>query len=202
MAVEQLAARISRNPQSPLFARFAEEQLRARKVDQALLVCEKGIQLFPQYTTAHIVAALCYLEKSEFQSALRHLELAINRLPDNRVLLKLRDDWLERSKAQQGKQPQKPDGSRPTEVAGKPVAAEGIAPETDTSSRSRGVSSDERSLEEAPIVSVTLAEIYVMQGAYEAAIAMYRRLQQQKPQRAKQFEEKIRELKEKIRQRS
>lgn len=202
MAIEQLAARMSRNPQSPLFARLAEEHLRARKVDEALRVCEKGIQLFPQYTTAHVVAALCFVEKSEFQSALRHLELALSRLPDNRVLLKLRDDWLERSKVQQGKQPQKPDGPRPTELAGKPVAVERTAPETDTPRHSPEVSSDERSLEEAPIVSVTLAEIYSTQGAYEAAIAMYRRLQQQKPQRAKQFEAKILELQQKLRQRT
>ncbi|SRR5712692_3362101 len=206
MTVKELEARVHDHPQSPLFARLAEEYLRSRRVHDAFRLCEEGLRLFPEYTTAHLVAAGCFAQRSEFQYALHHIDVAIDRLPENRVLAKLRDGWLEKYRRAQGEKglskTQEPRTTPLDELAGKLKTVERITPKSDTRSPSSVIPGDERILEDAPIVSVTLAEIYATQGAYEAAIAMYRKLQRQKPQRAEQFEGKIRELEEKLRQRT
>ncbi len=193
MTVQELEARVHDYPQSPLFARLAEEYLRSHRVHDAFLLCEEGLRFFPEYTTAHVIAGRCFAQRGEFHYALYHIDVAIGRLPENKVLAKLRDDWLEKSRGAPDEKglskTQEPRKTPLDELAGKLKTVSEIPGE-------------ERILEDAPIVSVTLAEIYAAQGAYEAAIAMYRKLQRQRPQRVTQFEGKIRELEEKLRQRT
>ena len=206
MTVEQLVARMRYNPQSPLFARLAEEYLHSHRVDEALQLCEKGLQHFPHYTTAHVVAALCFAERGELQYALQHIEGTLRDLPDNTVLTKLHKEWREKSgRIQEAKSPDKSQALRGTPIDGRESKLESTRPipsKSDSVSPSSEVPIDETTLEEGPIVSITLAEIYAMQGAYQAAIAMYRKLKQLKPQQAEQFETKMRELREKLQQRT
>lgn len=200
MTLDQLETRFARDQHSPLFARLAGEYLRARRFDEALKLCLDGIQRFPEYATAHFIAAQCFAQKGEFEPALRHIEHALDALPDNTILLALRKSWLDKSKTPREyvDRLSPMNVSLPEKVTEKIKTDEQTAPKSEITSQPSTSEPTKEVLGDSPITSVTLAEIYAMQGAYEAAIAMYRKLQKQKPHQADQFEMKIRELKEKL----
>lgn len=182
MTLEYLQEYVLKNPRSALFARLADEYLKAQNTDRALNVCLNGLQYYPDYSTAHVVVARCLARKGDIAGALSHIEQALRRYPGNAVLVELRNQWTELlgGAARPGSQ------WRPVVEQKNPAPAE---------------VEGEYSVDDMPFVSATLAEIYAAQGAYEAAITMYRKLQQQKPNQSAQFEKKIGELKEKIRRR-
>jgi tetratricopeptide (TPR) repeat protein len=193
MIVEQLEEHLQRNPASPLFARRADQLFRAKRFDEALHACLDGIQRYPDYATAHLLAARCYAQKGEYGEAVRHVEIALKAVPGNGILMAFRKNWKDLSRLLKERPAAKPSANVESPVR-----------KSVPTGRAESVTRESRSVEEAvtdsPIVSVTLAEIYETQGAYDAAIAMYRKLQQHKPKQAEQFEGKIRELREKLRQ--
>jgi len=184
MTFEQLQDHMRDNPRSPLFARLADEYYRRREFDEAIQLCINGLQIYPDYATAHIVMARCLAEKNDIPSALSYLEVALRAYPDNAMLLTLRQQWEKQSSANK-EQPAQPKTQPAKQTVAPPIERE---------------KSEEFVLDDVPIVSATLAEIYAAQGAYEAAIAMYRKLQRQKPQQAKEFEKKIEELRQKMKE--
>lgn len=192
MTTEHLQEQLARNSRSPLFARLADEYLRSQRTDEALKLCLDGLQYFPDYATAHIVVARCLAQKGDLPTALSHLDVALRMYQGNSTLTVLYNEWVNRIASN----PALRDGAKGAHPPKLPPQS--TDPANSTISEMTG-ESDAGGLDDVPIVSVTLAEIYATQGAYEAAIAMYRKLQQQKPQQAMQFEAKIQELKEKIR---
>lgn len=197
MRVDQLEQK--QNPHSPVFARDAEDLLRARRVDEALHLSLEGLRHFPDYATAHFVTARCFAQKNEFDRALQHLELAARFLPGNEIISHWMNEWRAKAKSPRGSADRR---SAMEERADKPEKRPAAPERIIVSADAAEIPGSDQTLNNAPIVSVTLAEIYSMQGAYEAAIAMYRKLQQQKPGQSAQFELKIQELREKIRQRT
>jgi len=197
MTTDQLEAHLTQNPHSPLFARLAAERLRAKRIDEALTLCLEGMNRFPGYPTAHFVLARCLAQKGDYESALEHIGVVFRSFPGNPIVVAFRNNWREldrlkksqagKSSAGQSSSPQSPGNT----TARRPAVGR---------ERSAAEEEPESSIDENPIVSVTLAEIYTTQGAYQTAIAMYRKLQLHKPQQADQFEQKIRELREKLRQ--
>lgn len=184
MTVEQLQEYMRDNPRSSLFARLADEYYRRRQFDEAVQLCINGLQVYPEYATAHIVIARCLVEKNDIPSALSYLQVALRTYPDNAVLATLRRKWEQLSS---------------TILQAQPPRRENKPPERSTPAATKEETGEEHFvLDDVPIVSATLAEIYAAQGAYEAAIAMYRKLQRQKPQQSKQFEKKIEELRQKM----
>lgn len=201
MTIEQLQGHLARNLHSSLFARLADGFRRTQRTDEGLSLCLEGLQYFPDYATAHIIAARCLAQRGDLAGALSHFDVALRSYPDNPTLTELYNDWVNRLATSSPKLQREPkqqvpeDGYIPGKTTDTPVDSRLTSP------RPRSIEDDSSGvLDDVPIVSVTLAEIYAMQGAYEAAIAMYRKLQQQKPNQAKQFETKIQELKGKISQ--
>jgi tetratricopeptide (TPR) repeat protein len=201
MTIEELQTHIDRNPRSPLFARLADEYLRAQRYDDALELCINGLQLFPDYATANLVIARCLVEKNDPATALSHLQVVLRTYPDNGVLKALYRAWEEQTAFAPPEQsiPQEPEAPAPEQISPQETVQSG---ETEVPPQVAETAKEEEdfSLDDVPIVSVTLAEIYATQGAYEAAIAMYRKLQRQKPQQAKEFEKKIEELRQKMKE--
>lgn len=185
MTFEQLQDHVNRNPRSPLFARLADEYYRRRQFDEALQLCINGLQVYPDYTTAHIVMARCLAEKNDISSAISYLQVALRANPDNAMLVSLYKQWGGERYTSSGEH-------APPQAPPKPV--ERVVPTSEHTKAENFV------LDDVPIVSATLAEIYATQGAYEAAIAMYRKLQRQRPQQAEQYEKKIRELQERLKE--
>jgi tetratricopeptide (TPR) repeat protein len=101
MNADQLAARLSRNPRSPLFARLASSRLDAGLTEEALLLCEGGLAEHPQYSTAHLIVAKCHADVRDYRKALDALSVAEALSNGSRVLSELRTRWEEIAKEQE-----------------------------------------------------------------------------------------------------
>ncbi len=67
--IKWLQKRIELNPQSMLFARLAERYMQMEEYDQAIDICNRGLEEHPEYSNAHLVLAKCYMKTSDFEQA-------------------------------------------------------------------------------------------------------------------------------------
>ena len=207
---------------SPVFARLAERLLRNGEITRAISLCERGLIHFPDYSTAHLIQARCLAALNDHQAALRSLDRVIRAYPGNVILREMEADW----KGPAGTGPVSPsttgeaiapiveESGPPDDTPAPPVpGAPGITPsvipagivgqmpaETGRTPFSPG---NDKSLTgfivENKIVSRTLAEIYASQGAIGEAVATYRLLVAGVPDKREMYEERLKELEERLR---
>ncbi len=95
MNTDQLAARLARNPRTPLFARLASNRLDAGLTEEALALCEAGLAEYPKYATARLIAAKCHADLREYRKALDELQKAQDTACAPGVFSELRAQWGE-----------------------------------------------------------------------------------------------------------
>lgn len=101
-STRDLERRLSENPASPLFARLAETLLKHGESGRASTLCERGLELYPDYTTGRLVHARCLAARGRYDDALASLSTVIERYPGNLVLADLAEEWRARSGAGPG----------------------------------------------------------------------------------------------------
>jgi tetratricopeptide (TPR) repeat protein len=87
--IEHLSARLSDNPQSPLFARLAELYLSTERANEALALCEKGVGLYPSYAGGQIMLGRCYSSMGRIGEARTAFHHALDLAPYNTVVQNL-----------------------------------------------------------------------------------------------------------------
>lgn len=87
--IDFLSQKLAENPQSPLFARLADLYLNRNQPNDALALCESGVQMYPMYAAGQIVLGKCYLALQEYSKARNAFQQAILLSPNNRVAKKL-----------------------------------------------------------------------------------------------------------------
>lgn len=80
---------IRRNPNSPLLVRLAQLYLEIGDVEKAISLCSKAVEKYPDYSTAHLVMAKCYLELKFYSKALEELNYVMEILPDSKFIIDL-----------------------------------------------------------------------------------------------------------------
>lgn len=90
--IDFLSQKLAENPQSPLFARLADLYLNRNQPNDALALCELGVQSYPMYAAGQIVLGKCYLALQEYSKARNAFQQAILLSPYNRVAKKLFHD--------------------------------------------------------------------------------------------------------------
>lgn len=93
MNIEELEAKLSRRPNSPLFARLADEYLAVGRINEAKELCSAGLQHFSDYATAYIVLAKCFEAEQNYTSAIQSIEQALYVLPHASLPLSLLSDY-------------------------------------------------------------------------------------------------------------
>ncbi|HTI05284.1 MAG TPA: tetratricopeptide repeat protein [Gemmatimonadales bacterium] len=68
--IEKLEARFNDNPKGRNFAPLADAYRKAGLIDNAIVLCQNGLQLHPDYVSAHIVYARCLVDKKDDPAAL------------------------------------------------------------------------------------------------------------------------------------
>ena len=168
MNLQQLEAKLSLHPESPLFIRVAQEYLIEGKIEKAKELCLSGLERFPSYVTVLLVLSKCYAAEREFEAAIQLLKQALTVNPNSDALRTLLNEWSK-------KNIQPPKNAERAQIQEQPQREEIVPPQQ-------------------MIVSRTLAEIYASQGQYEEAIHIFKLLLQQQPARQMEFEPRIREL--------
>lgn len=168
MEFEELQSHVTRQSDSPLFARLAAAYLEQGDSAYARELCLTGIEHYPAYTTGFLILAKCYAVDSRYEEAIETIKRARKLFPDAVHLVSLQREW---ERQQQG------------------------APSEEVATNEPVI---EQPAGDGEIVSQTLAEIYVQQGLLEQAIESYLKLIERKPAQRAEFEKRIGELQTKM----
>ncbi|MBN2410948.1 hypothetical protein JXQ31_04595 [candidate division KSB1 bacterium] len=76
--IKWLQRRMGDNPNSILFARLAENYLKNNNVDQAIQICDRGLEFHPNYSTGYLILAKCFFQKEEFEHAEKQLKKVLS----------------------------------------------------------------------------------------------------------------------------
>jgi tetratricopeptide (TPR) repeat protein len=164
--IESLEKRLAANPLSPVFARLARFYLDAGRLEEARELCERGIEHYPEYATAHLLLGQCHLRMQRPDKAKKEFRETLALQPKCETAHTL---------------------FQSTKVAEERSQVSSAEPEYEE--EQRGHPGNE-------IVTPTLAEIYAAQGAYREAIRTYTQLVDRRPEEKDRFEQRIRELEE------
>ena len=142
--IEELRRRVQMDPASIAFAALAEEHRRAGEFEEAIAVCEAGLQRHPAYLSARVTLGRSLLELGRFDEARHQLEHVLRTAPENlaaiRALAEIHDragDYSDAQFAASQQPPPAPAGpvstgpialSRPSVPASVPVAPARVAP--------------------------------------------------------------------------
>jgi Tetratricopeptide repeat len=81
--IEELRRRVQLDPASIAFAALAEEYRRAGRYEEAIAVCESGLQRHPAYLSARVTLGRSLLELSRYDEARAQLEHVLRVAPEN-----------------------------------------------------------------------------------------------------------------------
>ena len=90
--IEQIEEKLTRRPQSPLFACLAAQYLDRQNTEKAHEVCLSGIDLYPSYSSAHYILAKVFSQEQHFGAALESIERALSINPTAVTFLKFRQE--------------------------------------------------------------------------------------------------------------
>ena len=81
--IEELRRRIQKDPASIAFAQLAEEHRRAGQFEDAVRVCQAGLEQHPAYLSARITLGRALLEMGRYDEAASEFEYVLKAAPDN-----------------------------------------------------------------------------------------------------------------------
>ncbi|MCX8056033.1 MAG: hypothetical protein N3F03_00300 [Ignavibacteria bacterium] len=204
--LNRLREYLSKNPNSPLFARYADVLFNKGLVNEALIVIENGLKKFKLYSTAYIVHAKILMQKGRDEEALLALKKVLKLSPNCQTAQFLIDkitnkEFRSRMKGEQTetqsasilkrKQIQKSDLE---EILEKFENAETLIIKADPNFDKVY----EPPNETPEIVTETMYHILVNQGLFDKAYNILIKLMQKNPSRKDYYEKQLELLKSKI----
>ncbi len=183
LEITHMQERYDRSPESRLFAPLADAYRKKGDVDRAIELCEKGLEGYPDYASAHVILGKCFYDKGATERSRAEFERVIEIDPENLVALKFMGDIL----MDEGDRDASISFYRrllsidPTneEVSGK---LKGLEDEF----REREIDLDDEKTvrkagQPAELATMTLAGIYAAQGYYNKALKIYREILDAEP---------------------
>jgi len=90
---EQLR-RLQQDPTSRVFAPLAESYRRLGRLDEAIEICQKGLEHHPDFHGGRVALAKCYIDKHRYQDAQGELEKVVHLAPENLLAQRLLGEAL------------------------------------------------------------------------------------------------------------
>ena len=81
--IEELRRRVELDPASIAFAALAEEYRRGGQFEDAIAICEAGLQRHPAYLSARVTLGRALIETGRFDEARAQLEQVLRAAPEN-----------------------------------------------------------------------------------------------------------------------
>ena len=178
-----------KDPGSTIFVSLAETYRKMGMFDDARQIISKGLDLHPDFSPAHIVLARVLCQKEDFEGSVAAFEKALELDSESlaalvgyarvRILLGQEDrarDILLRARSLSPADPviNKLLLSLPEEPPASQPVSEEVGAEEEIEEKTQAV-------EPSPLLSSTLAELYLKQGLKEEALNIYRKLSTQSP---------------------
>ena len=92
--IQDLAARLNRDPDSKIFLQLAEEYRKEGLLEEALLVCKGGLKKHPGYQSARVALGRIFLSLNQLEEARAEFEAVLRSAPDNLLANRLLGDLL------------------------------------------------------------------------------------------------------------
>jgi tetratricopeptide (TPR) repeat protein len=81
--LDELRRRVDKDPASIAFAALAEELRKAGEHDEAVRVCQAGLEHHPAYLSARVTLGRALLQLERYSEARAELEFVLEAAPDN-----------------------------------------------------------------------------------------------------------------------
>jgi tetratricopeptide (TPR) repeat protein len=94
--LDELRRRVEKDPASIAFAPLAEELRKAGEYDEAVRVCQAGLDHHPAYLSARVTLGRALLELERYSEARTELEYVLRAAPDNLLAQKGMSELAER----------------------------------------------------------------------------------------------------------
>lgn len=94
--IEKLERRWHENPKGRNFAPLADAYRKAGEVDKALELCRSGLELHPDYVSAHIVLGRCLMDTKDDAGATEVFQKVLTLDPENILALRILGEIAER----------------------------------------------------------------------------------------------------------
>ena len=96
--IEKLEARFNDNPKGRNFAPLADAYRKAGLIDNAIALCQNGLQLHPDYVSAYIVYARCLVDKKDDAAAAGVFKKVLELDGENIIALRALAELAERNR--------------------------------------------------------------------------------------------------------
>jgi tetratricopeptide (TPR) repeat protein len=187
--LETLFERYRRSPESRVFVMLADACRKSDRVEEALEICEKGLERHPEYASAHVVKGKCLYDLERRDGARAAFETVLEFDPDNLVALK----YLGMMEAMAGRfdsarrylshilrlDPDNPEITEALEHVDERRRAEAGDVEVSTVTRETARRDEFEASDE--LATITLADIYASQGYREKALKIYEEVLARQP---------------------
>lgn len=205
------------NKNSPLFVRIAHNQIEANNPDKAIEILDDGLKNYPEYPVAYFLLGKAYTIKGLYSQGLKYVkrgsELIHSPKTYDYYLREIEAIKKQRSffKATRWEEEIKEEAVLDNDIKNiedslktMPPITESIkklnedimeAKETIQKAKEITSPSSKSFAESNLIVSETLAKIYINQGEFQEAIAVYEKLIEKNPDKKDYYEIKIEEIK-------
>ena len=181
--IEQLKDKYDRSPESRIFAPLADAYRKSGEVDKAIELCEKGLEGYPDYASAHVILGKCFYDKGATERSRAEFERVIEIDPENMVALKFMGDIL------------MSEGDRDASISCYSRILAIDPTNEEVSEKLKGLEDEFREREidlgdsetvkktgqPAELATMTLAGIYAAQGYYNKALKIYREILDDEP---------------------
>lgn len=207
LTLDRIREIIHSNPDSPLFARFADLLFQKGLINEALIVIENGLKKHRLYSTAYIVYAKILLQKGRDGEALENLKKALKLSPFCQSAQFMIDKITHKDFRKRMKGEEKDTPAEPYIRKRKPVTKneiENIIEKLENADSlvikaDPNFSKQYQPPEETPeIVTETMYHILVNQGLYEKAYNILQKLILKNPVRKNYYEQQLNWIREKI----
>jgi len=191
------------NPGSPLFARVGKILLDEGKVNEAIEILNRGLELYPDYSTAYYIRAIAHAYSGKVMEARRDVHTA-SALYENSLSEKYYLEMIDRIeneiKSLEGLKIHRFFNNKNDRKNSIEDKLDELAEVLSKARIKYNPDAGDNTVVELPeiqktrIVTETMAKIYEAQRNYKEAIAIYRDLAKSNPEKADYFKQKIEEI--------
>jgi len=205
--LERIRDIMKSNPNSPLFARYADLLLQKGLINEALIIVENGLQKYKLYSTAYLVYAKVLLQKGRDEEALEVLSKVLKLSPSCQTALVLIDkithkDFRKRMKGESEDLVSEPFIRKRKHVNKNEIEAIIEKFENADSLIIRAdpnFNKEYQPPEETPeVVTETMYHILVNQGLYDKAYSVLQKLILKNPSRKDYYERQMEWIKQRL----
>ena len=205
------------NKQSPLFARVANAELNKGNIDEAVKILSAGLELYPDYPTAHLVHAKALAFSGIKEGAIEQVKKACSLISDDKTeeyyLYQIEKISAETSAFSESRRasffPENFEEIEQDEEEKEEVVDDGLEQLAEELNNAKAIETETEEEQSSsgfvftggkPIISETLAGIYMAQGNFKDAKYVYEQLIIKEPEKEERFRKKITEIESRLSQ--